>query len=512
MSINWLLDAEPVPAILVLPPAAASLDEAHAAIELWEHYSGKTLDPTQRLAVEVMMAETSSGKWAAQTTGRAMPRQNGKGDEIEVVELWGLVQRGEAILHTVHDAVLLASQAQQRMLSVLEKPDLRQRIKRKWMGTGQQMIELRNGGTIWYRTRTGGGGRGVDDISRLVVDEAQHATEEQLAAVSPTMLANPNPQLNAMGTSALDGRSDWWWNIRLRALMDDPGAFGFLEHSAERISLDDQGRVVQSKVDVSNRDLWRASNPFVASGRGQGIAFLEEEFLRMEEGSFGREHLGIWDPPSSSRGEVKLPAARWSATTTKTPPEPQVGDISIAYDVSLDGAWGSIAIGVGDLTGPYVELIEHRKGAGWIPKMLVELVQIWDPIAVGCNGAGPAGAQVAAVREAFTRAGIEPDLLRQMSAPDYKQACGGFYADVVEDALDEHGDPIQNRPRLLTSPSDQGPLDLAASDASERSLGDAWAWDIRSATVPISPLVSVTIARALLPEAKVLVDAAANVW
>jgi hypothetical protein len=57
-----------------------------------------------------------------------MPRQNGKGDEIEVVELWGLVQRAEAILHTVHDAVLLASQAQQRMLGVLDKPqDLRRR-------------------------------------------------------------------------------------------------------------------------------------------------------------------------------------------------------------------------------------------------------------------------------------------------------------------------------------------------------------------------------------------------
>ncbi|MCP5157744.1 MAG: hypothetical protein H6983_26465 [Ectothiorhodospiraceae bacterium] len=67
------------------------------------------------------------------------------------------------------------------------------------------MIEMRNGGTIWYRTRTGGGGRGVDDIDRLVVDEAQHATDEQLAAVSPTLLANPNSQLNALGTAGLAG-------------------------------------------------------------------------------------------------------------------------------------------------------------------------------------------------------------------------------------------------------------------------------------------------------------------
>ena len=69
MSINWLLDVEPSPAILALPPAAATLDEAHAAIEMWEHYTHKTLDPAQRLTVEVMMAQAADGRWAAATTG-----------------------------------------------------------------------------------------------------------------------------------------------------------------------------------------------------------------------------------------------------------------------------------------------------------------------------------------------------------------------------------------------------------------------------------------------------------
>ena len=145
MSISWSLDVEPAPRILVLPPGAASLDEAHAAIELWEHYSGKTLDPTQRLVVEVMMAEGSSDRWAAATTGREMPRQYGKGDEIEVPELWGLVQRSEAILHTVHDAVLLASQAQQRMLHMLDHPSAVDAID-KAREEARKAVELRPGG------------------------------------------------------------------------------------------------------------------------------------------------------------------------------------------------------------------------------------------------------------------------------------------------------------------------------------------------------------------------------
>ena len=36
-----------------------------------------------------------------------------------------------------------STQTQQRMLSLLEHRDLRPKIKRKWMGTGQQMIEMR---------------------------------------------------------------------------------------------------------------------------------------------------------------------------------------------------------------------------------------------------------------------------------------------------------------------------------------------------------------------------------
>ena len=71
-----------------------------------------------------------------------------------------------------------------------------------------------------------------------------------------------------------------------------------------------------------------------------------------------------------------------------------------------------------------------------------------------------------------------------MNTVDYKQACGGFFADVIEGRL--------------RRPANQGPLDVAAADAAERQLGDSWVWDLRSSVVPISPLVAVTIARSLL--------------
>jgi hypothetical protein len=487
LSINWH-NADPAPSILVLPPAAASLDEAHAAIELWEHYKRRTLDSAQRLAVEVMMAQDAVGNWAAPTTGREMPRQNGKGDEIEVVELWGLVQRAEAILHTIHDAVLLATQTQGRMLDVLSRPDLKSRIKTVWKGTGQQMIELRNGGVIFYRTRTGGGGRGVDDVDRLVVDEAQHATDGQIESLSPTLLANSNPQMNVMGTGGLAGKSEWWWGIRRRALGASPGNFGYVGHTAELVTIDDRGVVTQWPVDVEDRSVWLAVNPAVAAGRGQGMTSLEEQFLRLSPEGFSREHLCVWDPPTENveKHAAKIPAEAWAVNLM------DAGDIvarwpkatTIAFDVSRDGEWSSISVGAGTITEAFVQCVDHRKGVGWLPAALVEIVQKINPPAVGYNAAGPVAAQLSAVLEAFKAAKVSTDILQPFTAADYKAACGGMFTDIVEGRLHHPADG-------------QGPLDRAAFDATERTLVDAFAWAQR--TEPISPLTSATLARALLP-------------
>jgi hypothetical protein len=177
-------------------------------------------------------------------TGLEKPRQNGKGDSVEVVELWGLTQRSERILHTIHDAVLLATETQSRMISLLEgHPDLRRLISRAWKGTGQQMIELRNGGIVWYRTRTGGGARGVDEVDRVVVDEAQHAELEHLAAITPTQAVSANPQLNALGTGGLEGKSGWWWSLRKQTKRDVPDRFGYVGFSSQPWEIDDAGRV-----------------------------------------------------------------------------------------------------------------------------------------------------------------------------------------------------------------------------------------------------------------------------
>ena len=436
MSTSWQTDVTPAPAILVLPPAAVSLDEAHAAIELWEHYSGKRLDPAQRLVVEVMMAQTAEGRWAASTTGREMPRQNGKGDEVEVVELWGLVQRGEAILHTIHDAVLLATQTQERMLAVLEgHADLRRRVKRRWMGTGQQMIELHNGGVVWYRTRTGGGGRGVDQINRLVVDEAQHATSEQLAAMSPTLFASTDPQMNVLGTSALAGKSDWWWSVRKRAISGDPGSFGYVGHTAERVSLNADGQVVQERPDIEDRSVWLSANPAVHAGRGGGLAFLEEQFQRLGPDRFSEEHLGVWSacPQAGSVGPIDL--HQWNSLA-------QVSQIdrarSWALAVSSDREWAALGIaGVRSDGRFHVEFLAHQRGTGWVLDRVEEAFMARRiPIRV-CTQGSESG-YIDRLRDR----GVE---VVEVSSSDYARATGSFIQAANDGELVHLGQPTLTR-------------------------------------------------------------------
>ena len=493
MSISWSLDVDPAPAMLVLPPAAASLDEAHAAIELWEHYSRKRLDPTQRLTVEVMMAETADGRWAASTTGREMPRQNGKGDEIEVVELWGLVQRAEAILHTVHDAVLLASQTQQRMLAVLERPDLRQRVKRKWQGTGQQMIEMRNGGVIWYRTRTGGGGRGVDDIARLVVDEAQHATEEHLAAVAPTLLANSNPQLNAMGTAGLEGRSDWWWSVRKRALAAEPGSFGYIGHTAERISLNDRGRVVQPVVDVQDRSLWRAANPAVTAGRGGGMEFLEEQLFRLGPASFAREHMGVWDPPADGPGGGLFDPAAWADLVISgdgVELEGRPSPVALAVATSQDRQWTHVGL-VGmraDGTTRHLVVARSMRGTEGAKAAVEDLIEKWSPVGLAVNPASPAGSLIPELRT-IPKVRSKRCQLWEVSPRQEAQAVGMFL-----DGFAGRTDEGDGEPSL--SHQGQTVLGIAVENAELKAVGTAGGqtFDPRVEGVDVAPLQAVTLA------------------
>jgi hypothetical protein len=469
LSISWPLADSPAPSLLALPVGAASLDEAEAAIELWEHYSGKTLDVGQRLDVCAMLATRSDGLWAASVTGHEKPRQSGKGDSVEVVEFWGLTQRSERILHTIHDAVLLATETQSRMLSLFEHPDLRRLKSRAWKGTGQQMIEMRNGGVIWYRTRTGAGGRGLDEVDRLVVDEAQHAEPQHLNSITATQAVSANPQLNALGTGGLDGKSGWWWRLRKQA-KGKPGAFAYIGFSAQPWSIDDNGRAVLIDIDPTDRDLWWQTIPGLVAGR-VSIDFLERELTVLGPDGFAQEYLCVWAPDPNDVGGAGLGIPNWHdlARPTSTIVDGQ----QWAVAVSDDRQWASLGKAGRNSEGAYhVEWMEHRPGTGWIVPMVADYYR-QKPIAIRVHKSGPEASLIPELVEA----GVQ---VVEVSSADVARATGQIIDAAANGRLAHIGQPS---------------LDKSVAGAVLRTSTDgASVWSQLKSSIEITPLLAVTVA------------------
>lgn len=475
-----------LPQISHLPPHVHSLDAAVEALELLESI-GMSLDESQRFTLEAALGVRADQTWSAFEVCDIQPRQNGKGETIQARELVGLFHFGEQlIIHTAHEFPT-ANEAFLRMVSIIEaNAELSRQVLRIRFANGEQGVELKSGARLKYRARTGGAGRGFAGAALVVYDEAYALSAEHIAASLPTLSTHPNPQVWFASSAGLSS-STALWALRKRALKGDAGRLAYIEHTAERISLEESGRPVSEPLDVDDERLVALANP--AYGVRISADYIDAERRAMDAFKFARERLGVWDALADdlTLRDVKLPADKWAATVIPNPPVITAGRLVISFDIAKDGSWSSIAMASGDISNPYVEVIDHRPDSGWLADRLVELVERWQPIAVGCNGAGPAGAQVGPVLAAFDAAGIPADLLVQLNTQAYKQACGGLFTDVVEGRL--------------RRPPNQGPLDVAAGDAAERPLGDAWAWDLRSATVPISPLVAVTVARGLLPVA-----------
>lgn len=468
--------------MLVLPPDAASLDEAHAAIEQWEHYSGKVLDSSQRLVVEMMMAETAAGRWACRTTGREMPRQNGKGDELEVVEFWGLTQRGEAILHTAHELITVSS-AHERMVGLLQHPDLRPKIAQVLNGLGQQMIRMSNGAVVAYRTRTKGGGRGLDDISRLVIDEAQHAQPEQLASSTPTLLANPNPQMNFAGTGGIEGVSQWWWQIRKRALAGQVGQFGYVGHTAESVWLDENGHPVQEPVDPLDRSLWLEANPALGAGRGE-VEFFEEQYRNLGARLFAREHLGVWDADESVAASGPIDVVRWQSLLDGES-LPVDGSVRLALDAPPDRMSATFAVAGKRSDGLLHGSVRLHVG----PERMRDLVGLAGEL---CAGHGvklcvAPGSPVLAWKPELEAAGV---VLDELKPAEYAAGCGYVSAVVADGSLRHRGQPE---------------MDAAVSGLASRVSGDVEVWARRSSTANIAPFVALTCALARVPEVQAVV-------
>lgn len=463
-----------VPRIMCVPQYVSSAGEE--ALELCE-MAGLELDPWQALVLTHSLGERADGRWAAFEVGVNAARQNGKDEILLARETTGLFLLGERLI--IHSAHMFDTSLEhfRRLLELIEAtPDFDRRVKRVSRSHGEEGIELRGGQRIRFRTRTKGGGRGFSG-DLVLLNEAMDLTESSHAALLPTMAARSidgNPQVWYAGSSVdktVHDNGIVFSRVRERGIRGDSEALAYFEFSAE--ARDEEGReLTPDRVPLELLEdpaAWAQANP----GLGIRISHehVERELDSMDARTFAVERLGIGDWPVTARGAGIIDMARWDALAD---PESQALDpVCFAFDVSPDRSWASVSAGGLRADGKFHgEVVEHRRGTGWLPKRLGDLRARWSPSAILCDGASPAAALLRRLEEL----GLEVEVV---SANEHAQACGMLFDLVEQDELRHLG-------------TDE--LRSAVRGAATRPLGEAWAWKRTASSADISPLVAVTLA------------------
>lgn len=264
--------------------------EGAFAIELSESYALKC-HQWQELVLNDWLATDKNGKLLNTFCVLEVPRQNGKTGVSDPRETWGLIGRGESILHTAQE-FQTAKKAFDRLRKKFgtkkndpyaKYPELNALVDHYTISAGQMVLDLTNGGHIEFRTRGNNSdmGRG-GTFDLVVVDEAQAYTEEQDASLSPLNSASPSgsPQTILMGTPPKIGDKGIVFLRSIESMHQNPKKGDCIhEWSVSEIG------------DVHDVERWYQTNPSL--GYQLLLEALEKDASKMAEDVFAREHLGF---------------------------------------------------------------------------------------------------------------------------------------------------------------------------------------------------------------------------
>ena len=368
---------------LRVEPARASSDGELAAM-LMEAYA-QALDPWQRLVVDCWLGKDAQGRPNVTTAGLSGPRQIGKNVCFEALELFGLAVGGERLIHTAHQ-VRTCKKSFRRLAQIFtdrRHPELMDMVRTIRYTNGEEAIELENGGMIEYMARSRQAARGFDGVSRIIFDEAQELTDDQLEAILATLSASTTGlrQLILGGTPPYPGcPGEVFRRIRGR-IQNQPGPHdAWHEWSVAANSL--------AEIRLDDRTLWYMTNP--AMGIRLTEDFTSEELRSMDAAGFARERLGWWSPVLAESESLAISAAAWDACRSlDRRPE---GKTAYGVKFTVDGAEVCLCGAVIPQDGPArVSMIERRptgRGIAWLSEWINERSKAASCVVIdGRNGA-----------------------------------------------------------------------------------------------------------------------------
>jgi hypothetical protein len=475
-----------VPSLVM--PRICRVPEAHdwslgdRAIE-WSREHKLRLDPEQEFMLRSMLGLGEDGRWQSFEFALSAPRQNGKGEVLLARELFGIfVLEERLIIHSAHEFKTSARHFQRLEKAIRDNPDLLAQIERSGLGTmrmvgfryshGDEAIVLQSGAKIEFRTRTKSGLKGVDDVSLLVLDEAQILSEWAHGTMVPTLRASTTergPQLAYAGNAPDQDKDDHaivWTRVRERGIAGDEDSLVYHEYSLDYESPEE----VPEEV-ARDPKRWREVNWAMVRGRVTE-KHMEKEIRLLGWRQFITELLNVGDYPDTDLvGNAEISLEKWLGCEDA---ESVLEDpVCISFDVSPARRTTITAAGLNERGKKMVEMINCREGTGWVPERMAELCASHEVMELVCDGFGPANAIADRIEE---QTGLD---VRRLKTGEYADACGQFATAVEEDDLVHLG---------------QDELNTSVRGARTRPLVDRWAWSRSKSKTDPGPVISGSIA------------------
>ena len=356
-----------LPRIRIEPQRVTS--DGPAAAALMEAYSCE-LDPWQRDLLDCWLGKDAAGNYTVTSAGLSVPRQNGKNVCLEAREFFGMVIRGEHILHTAHQVVTGKKSFRriERMFTDRRFPEVQKLVRYIRYTNGEEAIELENGASIEFSARSRQRARGFAGISLVVYDEAQELTDDQVEAIMATLSASStgSRQIIYTGTPPYPGCPGDVFRRRRAVCLSEPGPHDSWHEwsvAAEAVS----------EIETSDTTLWYMANP--ALGIRLTEDFTGEELRSMTADGFSRERLGWWSPHLATVEDLCIPEAAWDACKS-TQERPKAGKIAYGVKFTFDGSQVALAGAIVPEEGPArITLLELRptgRGTQWLADWLAK--------------------------------------------------------------------------------------------------------------------------------------------
>ena len=386
------------PTSSVVLPYTETLGER--AIDLYRQ-TGRDPQPWQEALIYDIRATDAEGYFIHSKFGYEVPRRNGKGEILTIVELDDLFD-GRRTLHTAHRTTT-SSSAALRLANLLKDMGYQEVIRvsrdetyeKSYTYSKQFGLErvtlLDTGGTVHFRTRTAKGGLG-EGFDTLIIDEAQEYTEDQQSSLQYVVTDSANPQTILCGTPpTMVSSGTIFMKLRNECLAGKTQDTGWAEWS------------VKHKADVNDVDLWYDCNPAMGYQLNERKVRAED---KTDELDFNIQRLGYW---SEYNLKSEISAAEWAEL--KCTEKPKISDrlfVGIKYgktNVSL-----SVATKTDDgrIFFEAIDCQPVRNGNAW----MVHLLSRMQPEKIVIDGHGT---------QSVLKADLEAEKIRNIILPSVKE-------------------------------------------------------------------------------------------